>query len=101
MDENRATGTAKNLAGKAEEGLGRMTGDARAKAQGQAKQAEGGVQDLYGQAVDAAGDAVDAVRKMPGSLEDTVRHYIEERPFTTAAVALGLGWLLGRTHRPL
>jgi uncharacterized protein YjbJ (UPF0337 family) len=101
MDENRATGTAKNLAGKAEEGLGRVTGDARAKVQGQAKQAEGGVQDLYGQAVDAAGDAVDAVRKMPASLEDTVRHYIEERPFTTAAVALGLGWLLGRTHRPL
>lgn len=29
MDENRVTGTAKNLGGKVEEGLGRMTGDAQ------------------------------------------------------------------------
>jgi len=26
---------------------------------------------------------------------------IETRPYTAVAVALGLGWLLGRTHRPL
>jgi uncharacterized protein YjbJ (UPF0337 family) len=49
MDENRLSGTAKNLGGKVEEGLGRVTGDARTQAQGQMKQAEGSVQDLYGQ----------------------------------------------------
>jgi precorrin-2 dehydrogenase/sirohydrochlorin ferrochelatase len=26
---------------------------------------------------------------------------IEERPYTAVAIALGLGWLFGRTHRPL
>ena len=26
---------------------------------------------------------------------------IETRPYTTAIVALGIGWLLGRMHRPL
>ncbi len=51
MDENRTIGTAKNLGGKVEEGFGRVTGDAKTKAQGQMKQAEGSIQDLYGQAV--------------------------------------------------
>jgi ElaB/YqjD/DUF883 family membrane-anchored ribosome-binding protein len=63
-------------------------------------QAEGSIQDLYGQAKDSAADAVAAVRKMPASAEDTIRHYVENKPYTTVAVALALGWLLGRTHRP-
>jgi uncharacterized protein YjbJ (UPF0337 family) len=100
MDENRTSGTAKNLGGKVEEGFSRGTGDAKTKAQGQMKQAEGSIQDPYGQAVDAAEDTIDAVRKMPASLEDTIRHYIENNPYTTAAIALGLGWLIGRSHRP-
>src|SRR6202011_826866 len=100
MDENRISGTAKNLGGKVEEGFGRVTGNAKTKAQGKMKQAEGSIQDLYGQAVDAAEDTIDAVRKMPASLEDTIRHYIENKPYTTAAIALGLGWLIGRSHRP-
>jgi uncharacterized protein YjbJ (UPF0337 family) len=100
MDENRTSGTAKNLGGKVEEGFGRVTGDAKTKAQGQMKQAEGSIQDLYGQAVDAAEDTIDAVRKMPASLDDTIRHYIEKNSYTTAAIALGLGWLIGRSHRP-
>lgn len=100
MDENRTSGTAKNLEGKVEEGFARVTGDAKTKAQGQMKQAEGSIQDSYGQAVDAAEDSIDAVRKMPASLDDTIRHYIENNPYTTAAIALGLGWLMGRSHRP-
>jgi uncharacterized protein YjbJ (UPF0337 family) len=100
MDENRVSGTAKNLGGKAEEGLGRVIGNAKIQAQGQTEQAEGSVQDLYGQAKDSAGDAINAIRKMPGSVEDTIRDYIQNRPYTTAAIALGLGWLIGRSHRP-
>jgi uncharacterized protein YjbJ (UPF0337 family) len=100
MDENRTSGTAKNVGGKVEEGFGRVTGDAKTKAQGQMKQAEESIQDLYGQAVDAAEDTIDAVRKTPASLDDTIRHYIENNPYTTAAIALGLGWLMGRLHRP-
>jgi uncharacterized protein YjbJ (UPF0337 family) len=100
MDENRTSGTAKNLGGIVEEGFGRVTGDAKTKAQGQMKQAEGSIQDLYGQAVDAAEDTIDAVRKMPASLDDTIPHYIENNPYTTAAIALALGWLIGRSHRP-
>jgi uncharacterized protein YjbJ (UPF0337 family) len=100
MDENRTSGAAKNLAGKVEEGFGRATGDVKTRMQGQMKQAEGGIQDLYGQAIDSAEDAIDAVRQMPGSVDDTIRHYIEANPYTTAAIALGVGWLIGRAHRP-
>ena len=67
---------------------------------GQTQQTEESVQDLYGQAKDAAGEAIQAVGKMPASLEDTIRHYIQNRPYTTAAIALALGWLIGRSHRP-
>ncbi|HEY6258057.1 MAG TPA: CsbD family protein, partial [Xanthobacteraceae bacterium] len=75
MDENRTIGAAKNLGGKVEEGFGRATGDAKTTVQGQMRQAEGSLQDLYGQAVDSAGDTVDAVRQMPSSLDDTIRRY--------------------------
>jgi uncharacterized protein YjbJ (UPF0337 family) len=63
MNEDRVIGTARNLGGKIEEGSGRVTGDAKTKAQGQMKQVEGSIQDLYGQAVDAAEDTINAVRK--------------------------------------
>jgi ElaB/YqjD/DUF883 family membrane-anchored ribosome-binding protein len=79
MDENRLSETAKNPGESAE---------------------EGSVQGLYGQAKHSAADSIDAVRKMPGSVEDTLRHYIENRPYTTVAIALALGWLIGRSHRP-
>ncbi len=100
MDENRTAGTAKNVGGKIEEGFGRATGNAKATAQGEARQAEGSLQDLYGQAADAAGDTMDAARQMGDSLDDTVRHYVETKPYTTALIALGVGWLIGRAHRP-
>ena len=90
MDEHRVTGTAKNVGGKIEEGFGRVAGDMKSQVQGQAKQVQGAAEDLYGQAKDAAEE-----------LTDVVRNTIETRPYTAVAVALGLGWLLGRTYRPL
>ncbi len=35
------------------------------------------------------------------SFEARLRTVIEEQPYTAVAIALALGWLLGRTHRPL
>jgi hypothetical protein len=40
------------------------------------------------------------VGKMPASLEDTIRHYIQNSPYTTAAIAFALGWIVGRSRRP-
>jgi uncharacterized protein YjbJ (UPF0337 family) len=94
MDEDPISGTARNLGGKVEEGVGRTTGDVKTQLQGKLDQAAGAAQDLYGQAADAARDT--AV-----SFDKWLRTTIETQPYTTAIVALGIGWLLGRMRRPL
>jgi uncharacterized protein YjbJ (UPF0337 family) len=100
MDENPTSGTAKNLEGKVEEGFARVTGDAKTKAQGQMKQAEGSIQDPYGQAVDAPRTLSTRYGRCP--LPSKTRYVTTSKIIrnTTAAIALGLGWLIGRSHRP-
>ena len=39
-------------------------------------------------------------RNTASPLGDVVRNTIENQPYTAVIIALGLGWLLGRTHRP-
>jgi uncharacterized protein YjbJ (UPF0337 family) len=99
MNEDRLAGTARNLGGKVEEGFGRVTGDLKSQAQGKAKQVEGDLQDLYGQAKDTAMEAAQVVRDSASEAEDYIRKIIEQRPYTTAAVALGVGFLFGRLTR--
>jgi uncharacterized protein YjbJ (UPF0337 family) len=101
MDENRIAGTARNMGGKVEEGVGRAIGDTKTQIRGIADQAAGTAQDLYGQARDSAADAAVVARDSAASLEKWLRHTIETQPYTTAVVAFGIGWLLGRMHRPL
>jgi uncharacterized protein YjbJ (UPF0337 family) len=94
MNEDRISGTARNVGGKAEEGVGRVTGDVKTQVQGKLDQAAGAAQDLYGQTAEATRDSVTTLDKL-------LRNAIETQPYTTAIVALGIGWLLGRMHRPL
>ena len=96
MNEDRLMGTAKNLGGQVEQAAGRATGDLKSQVQGKARQVEGAVQDLYGQAKDAAANAAGAVGERASEAEDFIRRTIEERPYTTAALALGIGFLIGR-----
>lgn len=83
----------------------RAMGDARKQAGGVADVLTGAAQDVYGQARDSASDVADAAshaaRKTAGSFERALRNTIETQPYTAVAIALGLGWLLGRMHRPL
>ena len=94
MDENRLEGTTRNLGGKVQEGVGRITGDTKTTAEGVMNQTAGAAQDLYGQTADVA-------RQTATTLDAWLRNTIETQPYTTAVVALGIGWLLGRLHRPL
>jgi uncharacterized protein YjbJ (UPF0337 family) len=94
MDEDRLYGTAKNVGGKVEEGVGRATGNVKTQLQGKLDPAAGAAQDLYGQTADAARDTA-------ANLDKWLRTTIETQPYATALVALGIGWLLGRMHRPL
>ena len=77
MDENRISGTAKNIGGKVEEDFGRVTGDAKTEAAGVAKQMTGAAQDMYGQARDAVSDMSDAARGSASSFEKVLRGTIE------------------------
>jgi uncharacterized protein YjbJ (UPF0337 family) len=100
MNEDRLAGTARNLGGQMESGLGRATGDVKSQVQGAAKQAEGTLQDLYGQAKEAAVSTAQAVRESAGDADDFVRTTIDQPPYTAAAIALGVGFLIGRfAHR--
>jgi uncharacterized protein YjbJ (UPF0337 family) len=98
MNEDRVIGNAKNVGGRVEEGLGQATGDIKSQLQGKAKQVEGAAQDVYGQ-VESASDAVEAIRESASGAEDFLRTTIEDRPYTAAAVALGIGYLIGRFSR--
>jgi uncharacterized protein YjbJ (UPF0337 family) len=94
MDENRVEGTARKYGGKVEEGLGSITGDAKTRAEGALDEAAGAAQQVYGQTADMA-------RQTATTLDSWLRNAIETQPYTTAFVALGIGWLLGRMRRPL
>jgi uncharacterized protein YjbJ (UPF0337 family) len=99
MNEDRIAGTAENLGGKVEEGLGRVTGDVKSQVEGKMTHAAGAAQELYGQARDTAEDAVRVVRKQASSLEEMLRDTIETRPYTAVAVALAVGFVVGRMGR--
>jgi ElaB/YqjD/DUF883 family membrane-anchored ribosome-binding protein len=83
----------------------RALGDAKKQVSGVADAVSDAAQDVYGQARESASDVVDtassAARKTVNSFERAIRNTIETQPYTAAAIALGLGWLLGRMHRPL
>src|ERR1700704_3865543 len=99
MNEDRVAGTATNLGGKVQQGIGRVTGDTKSQVEGVINQATGAAQDLYGQAKETASDAAQTVRQGAVDAEDYVRHTIERRPYTTAFVALCVGWFIGRMGR--
>jgi len=83
----------------------RAFGDAKKQAGGVADDVSDAAQELYDHARDSAADIVDsanrAARKTAGSLERALRNTIETQPYTAVVIALGLGWLFGRMHRPL
>jgi uncharacterized protein YjbJ (UPF0337 family) len=101
LNEDRVAGTAKNIVGRAQESLGQVVGDAKTQVEGIANQVKGTAQDLYGQAREGASqvacETAAAARQTASSFESSVREVIETRPYT----AVLIGWLLGRTHRPL
>jgi uncharacterized protein YjbJ (UPF0337 family) len=107
MNKDEIAGTARNLGGTVQEAAGRAGADVKTQVQGTVNQAAGAAQELYGQAREtaeeaaaavqsAAKDAAAAVREQSGSLDQAIRSSVEARPLMTAAVALGVGWLLGR-----
>jgi uncharacterized protein YjbJ (UPF0337 family) len=54
-------GTAKDIAGKVQEGVGKVTGDREQEAKGLGKQVEGKTQKKFGDAKETVKDAIDKV----------------------------------------
>ncbi len=105
MDENRIAGAAKSVGGQAQESFGRVTGNAKTESEGIINEVSGAAQDLYGKARDQVSDLADVTTKKAqdtaSSFEKALRTNIENQPYTAVVIALGLGWLFGRMHRPL
>ncbi len=99
MNKDRIEGTARNFGGRLEEEFGRATGDTKTQAEGTVQQMAGAAQDVYGQVRDTAADAAAVVKRQAGSLEEVIRENVEARPYTAVAIALAIGWCLGRIGR--
>jgi ElaB/YqjD/DUF883 family membrane-anchored ribosome-binding protein len=82
MPDNRASGS----------DLDRAMNDAKKRTEGVAKEVKGAARDVYGQARESA--------KTASSFERVLRKTIEEQPYTALLIGIGIGWLLGRSHRP-
>jgi ElaB/YqjD/DUF883 family membrane-anchored ribosome-binding protein len=52
-------------------------------------------EDMLNQAAGAVQDAAGAVQDIAVAGRDLLQEFVEERPYTTAAIALGLGLLIG------
>jgi ElaB/YqjD/DUF883 family membrane-anchored ribosome-binding protein len=74
--------------------FGRAFGEAKKNAAGVAEDTIDAAQDVYDSASKAA-------RKTAGSFERALKNTIETQPYTAVAIAQGIGWLLGRMHRPI
>jgi ElaB/YqjD/DUF883 family membrane-anchored ribosome-binding protein len=86
MADERA-GTARGVGGEREEGA--------------LNQATGAVQSAYSKTIDAAAEGAQTAKEAAIASHDFLREFIEENPYTTAAIALGMGLLIGYTaHRP-
>jgi len=99
MDQNRLQGAARNVGGALEEEFGRTTGDTQTQLEGKATELKGRVENLYGQAKDTAADTLKAAREHAGQADDFLRTTIEQRPYTTAAVCLAIGFFIGSLVR--
>jgi ElaB/YqjD/DUF883 family membrane-anchored ribosome-binding protein len=63
------------------------------------QRARSGVDDVMSDAQDKSREAVDAIREVSEKFVETVDESIKNRPYTTLAMALGLGFLFGATWR--
>jgi uncharacterized protein YjbJ (UPF0337 family) len=101
MPDDQMQGTIRNIGGRVEESFGKVVGDAKTEAEGLVKQAAGAAQEAYGKAVDATVESAETVKAVAVAGHDTLKRFMEDNPHTSAAIALGIGLLIGyAAHRP-
>jgi ElaB/YqjD/DUF883 family membrane-anchored ribosome-binding protein len=63
------------------------------------RKAKSNIEGVLGEAQDKGLEAVDAVREVGDNMVDAIDASLKKRPYTTLALALGLGFLFGATWR--
>ena len=103
MNEDRVTGAAQDLAGKAEKTFGDMTGNPETQMGGRARELGGKAQNIYGQAKDAARDAADAATGYAKDLYNSDRlrngsealaQKVQDNPIGSIVTAGAIGFAL-------
>lgn len=89
MNTDQIEGKVKKVAGKVEEKVGEIMGDAGSRAEGVANQVAGAAQDAYGQAREHVQDMACGVSRK-----------VEENPMAAVLLAGAVGYLLGMLSRP-
>jgi uncharacterized protein YjbJ (UPF0337 family) len=101
MNDDRVSGSVRNIGGEVQAGIGRATGDVKTEAKGLMNQAAGAAENAYGQAADIAKDSAQKVRDVAVEGHDFVKKFMADNPHTTAAIALAIGIFIGyAAHRP-
>lgn len=63
------------------------------------RRARSNVEGMISEAQDKGGEAVDAARKVGDEVVDSIGRSVRKRPYTTLALAIGIGFLFGATWR--
>ncbi|WP_339913204.1 CsbD family protein [uncultured Brevundimonas sp.] len=94
MIEQRIEGTATEVGGKVQTGLGKLLDEPKLQIKGRFNQARGKTRDLYGQGLDRLDRLVE---RAPTDLRDPARtglDFARRKPLLTTAIVAGLGLLL-------
>ena len=95
MTEQRLEATATELVGKARNGLGRMTGDAKLQIDGKLTEVKGRALDAYGRVIDGLDGLVG---KAPAEYQGRARQgldFARRKPLLTTGIVAGVAMLLG------
>lgn len=94
MTDQRIEGAAIELEGKARNGLGRLTGDAKLQVEGKLNEAKGQALNAYGRVIDGLDDLVE---KAPAQYQGKARQgldFARRKPLLTTGIVAGLAVLL-------
>ena len=99
MTDQRIDGAADTLEGKAQSGLGRLTGDSKLQLEGKFNEVKGQARDAYGRVIDGLDGLV---AKAPVEYQDRARQgldFARRKPLLTTGIVAGLAVLLGGLGR--
>jgi len=99
MTDQRIDGAATGLEGKAQSGLGRLTGDAKLQLDGRLNEVKGKALDAYGRVIDGLDGLVE---KAPADLREPARtglDFARRKPLLTTGIVAGLALLLSGLGR--